>query len=374
MNELNQHKKSDSIKWIITFVALILLAISVVALGAKVFGEGVDVGITTEDDANKTNPEVDSSEPDTAEGLSTVQVVNSDLMMLSAMAYSAEPAEAGAKATNKIQVNATVLPEGSKQNLNWEISFVDPYNEWAEGLQVEASDFVYIESGNTENTVIYVGAYSAFGAQVKLTATSTVNPDVSAYIIVDYTERLGTEQYLEVGSSAWFTDFGGSADDNYVTGIIYDTNDNMMDMYCQAVELAEIETTYGTIELPFQSVEYYLTISDEFLALLQAKHLSAKNSDYTYLGNGEFNAALIINTICGENLIPYDEDDTVDVDKIIAFNEAAYELGDSLAFTIHAQIVTDIEVQTYNFNYFFDADQLHYYPTSIEFNVTNIVL
>ena len=31
MNELYQHKKSDSIKWIITFVALILLAVSVVA-------------------------------------------------------------------------------------------------------------------------------------------------------------------------------------------------------------------------------------------------------------------------------------------------------------------------------------------------------
>ena len=46
MNELHQHKKSDSIKWIITFVAIILLAASVVALGAQVFGNGFNTTVT----------------------------------------------------------------------------------------------------------------------------------------------------------------------------------------------------------------------------------------------------------------------------------------------------------------------------------------
>ena len=46
-NEFNQHKKSDFIKWIITFTALILLSISVIALASNAFG-GVNNDTTTE--------------------------------------------------------------------------------------------------------------------------------------------------------------------------------------------------------------------------------------------------------------------------------------------------------------------------------------
>ena len=79
-NEFNQHKKSDFIKWIITFTTLILLSISVIALAANVFG-GVNNDTTTETEqttGDTHNDTVDPLEPiEEIQSLSTMKIVNS---------------------------------------------------------------------------------------------------------------------------------------------------------------------------------------------------------------------------------------------------------------------------------------------------------
>ena len=65
-NEFNQHKKSDFIKWIITFTALILLSISVIALAANAFGVNFNNDTTTETEQtteDTPNDIVDPLEP-----------------------------------------------------------------------------------------------------------------------------------------------------------------------------------------------------------------------------------------------------------------------------------------------------------------------
>lgn len=370
MNELNQHKKSDSIKWIITFVMLILLAVSVVALGAKVFGEGVDVEVTTNEDANSTNPDVDSNEPTTTEGLNTVQVVNSDLMMLSATAYSASETGELKQLADGVQVIATVLPEGSKQTLNWEISFVDPNNEFAEAVQADATDFVYIESANEDNTVIYVKAYSAFGAQIKITATSTVNPDVSAYILVDYAARLDVEQYLEIGGDGFITSLDSSDCISYAGGIKHDMGD-ITDYIYAPIEFAP-SYNWGSVT-PSCYAEFYVTLSPEFLAALQAEGFTNATGEMVWVGEDVITPAMLINAMVGENIIS-DGTAFVEVEDANAFNNAAASIGDALAFTINAMAATDYESGQFDFDFHFDPDEIEFYVDSIEFDTNHIIL
>ena len=363
-NEFNQHKKSDFIKWIITFTALILLSISVIALAANVFG-GVNNDTTTE-----TEQTTENNQHTTAEGMNTVKVVNSDLMMLSAMAYSSEPTVAGAKATTGVKVTATVLPAGTNQKLNWDISYVDPNNEWAEGVQADASDFVYIESENEDNTVIYVKAYSAFGAQVKITATSAVNPDVSAYILVDYAARLDAEQYLEMGGEGFITSLDSSDCISYAGGINHDGGDITDYIYAPIEFLPSFN--YGSIT-PSCYAEFYVTLSPEFLAALQAEGFTNATGEMVWVGEDVITPAMLINAMVGEKIIT-DRTACVEVAVATAFNNAAASVGDSLAFTINAMASTDYEAAQFDFDFHFDPDAIVNYVESIEFDVQNIVL
>lgn len=363
-NEFNQHKKSDFIKWIITFTALILLSISVIALAANVFG-GNNNDTTTE-----TEQTTENDQPTTAEGVNTVKVVNSDLMMLSAMAYSSEPTAAGAKATTGVKVTATVLPEGTNQALNWEITYVDPNNDWALGVQADATDFVYIESENEDNTVIYVKAYSAFGAQIKITATSAVNPDVSAYILVDYAARLDGEQYLEMGGEGFITSLDSSDCISYAGGINHDAGDITDNIY-SAIEFLP-SFNYGSIT-PSCYAEFYVTLSPEFLAALQAEGFTNATGEMVWVGEDVITPAMLINAMVGEQIIT-DSTACVDVADATAFNNAAASVGDSLAFTINAMASTDYESAQFDFDFHFDPDAIVNYVESIEFDVQNIVL
>lgn len=363
-NEFNQHKKSDFIKWIITFTALILLSISVIALAANVFG-GVNNDTTTE-----TEQTTENDQPTTAEGMNTVKVVNSDLMMLSAMAYSSEPTVAGAKATTGVKVTATVLPEGTNQKLNWEITYVDPNNEWAEGVQADATDFVYIESENENNTVIYVKAYSAFGAQIKITATSEANPEVSAYILVDYAARLDSEQYLEMGGEGFITYLDSSDCISYAGGINHDMGD-ITDYIYAPIEFAP-SYNYGSIT-PSSYAEFYVTVSPEFLAALHAEGFTNATAEAVWVGEDVITPALLINAMVGEQIIS-DGTAFVEVEDAIAFNNAAASVGDSWAFTINAMVATDYESVQFDFDFHFDPDAIASYVEAIELDVQNIVL
>ena len=371
-NELYQHKKSDSIKWIITFVALILLSVSVIALGASVFGNAFSSDTTLTENNNTTgddnvNP-VTPEEPVSAEGLNTIQVVNSDLMTLSAMAYSGEPTMYGS--TNGVKLVAMVNPEGAYTgDYLWELSWVNPSSEFAQGKF--PYEYVQLE---VDGPVAYVSAISPFAEQIRVSVTVESNMEIAAFCIVDYTERLDAEQYLDVQTGSFFLNNPGTADDNQVAGIVYDNAERMAQMYGQSIEIAEIETTYGTIDCPIVGVEYYLTASEEFMQLLQSKGIAAKNCDYTYIGDSEFSVALIINTLVGKDIIPYYGTEAVSQSAIALFNEAIMELDGELAFTIHAQVITEIEVKNFAFDFYFDANAVTVYPTSIELNMGNIIL
>ena len=107
---LNQHKKSDFIKWIITFTALILLSISVIALAANAFGVNFNNDTTpeTEQTTEDTtiNPVVPTNPDEAPQAMSTMKIVNSDMMKLAAKA----PAMYANSNTNTVELNAPHIP------------------------------------------------------------------------------------------------------------------------------------------------------------------------------------------------------------------------------------------------------------------------
>lgn len=366
-NEFYQHKKSDTIKWVITFVSIILLTAAVIGLRAYIAG----VVDTKSSDVTDVGNEEAAVEKD---DLTTVEIVNSERMLLSTTKYMREATSPGAKASSGYKVTATVLPEGADQNLIWTCSFVDPDNYWVNDLQVDAEDFVVIESENAENTVVYISAYSPFGAQIKVTATSVKNPDVSAYILVDYMQRLDSEQLLDTIAGGFFVGEPSSDGINLVTGIVYDTADNMASMYYTPVEMARLTLQWGTLEPDFLEARYSLNISSEFIEALNAQGLALETLDSYYFGIDEIPAALIINTIAGEEIIPDLDAAIVNKDKINAFNRAAASMGNKVAFTLEIEVSTFIETETFFFDFAFESNSVVIYPAAIEFDKTNIVL
>ncbi len=378
MNELNQHKKSDSIKWIITFVALILLAISVVALGAKVFGDGVDIGITTEDDGNKTNPEVDSSKPESAEGLSTVQVVNSELMMLSAKAYSGAPTTMSYEDGNYIELVATINPaSASDAKLKWFAVWADPESEFAKGKDVD--DYICIDMPGASN-VVCISANEAFGAQIKIVVYAEDNPDATAYCLVDYGQKFAKEQYLTVETDVFFQDMGMSNDGEwYVFPIISGTKQELIDAYHLNDDIAFsyiMEDVY-TLDMCYDEFSYNVLVSQEFYDALDAAGLVTEDYHaYSFSFGTDLTAGQILNSLCCGDIVPLGESYTVDYDKINAFNQVVSEFGDGQAFYIEVNAVSEYDDQSYFFYFSFDTvnGSVEYVPTEIELDETNIIL
>ena len=88
INDLNKHKKSDTIKWIIVFTCIILLTAGLLVTVTNGFTDFGTFGTTQQEESTKTEtpapiPEQAPVTPSEAEVINTIQVVNSDLMMLS---------------------------------------------------------------------------------------------------------------------------------------------------------------------------------------------------------------------------------------------------------------------------------------------------
>ena len=226
MNELNQHKKSDYIKWIIAFVALILLAVSVVALGTQAFGEEVINKPTTvnapetKTDETPVDPLVPIEPTDAIQPVSTFNIVNSDNMKLMAKA----PASYAAKQTNTVELNATAYPIGSENGgFVWSAKWANPNSAFASGKNVY--NYIGLE-GDTGSSTQYVTALQPFGEQIIITVSTVFNPNAVATCTVDYTEKWADTQYLETYTDVFIQENSIYVDDGRTMGY----NDKTIDL------------------------------------------------------------------------------------------------------------------------------------------------
>ena len=174
--ELNRHKKSDTVKWIVAFA---LIAVLLVGMAASLI-LAVNNGKDKEDDVP-----VQEEEQIAVDGDGNEMESGKTYAMPANMIF----ASAAAEQTDGITLQATITPETAEnKTVDWGVSFVNPTSAWASGKT--ASDYVTVTPTSDGALTATVNCLKAFGEQIKITVTSRANENAKADCILDYARRI----------------------------------------------------------------------------------------------------------------------------------------------------------------------------------------
>lgn len=179
-DELNRHKSSDSIKWVLTLIAFLLVGATLV---------GMILGYITP----KTRPEEQPAQQEQVQEEAIVnnggyktEFVNTEFVKL----YSASPmmySRQTATATKKVY--ATVMPQtATNKNVSWSV-------KWAGENQEPVSSYVTVAPETENSTTADITCYAPFEGDIIVTVT-TQEGGYTADCIVRYV-GLPTEISIE---------------------------------------------------------------------------------------------------------------------------------------------------------------------------------
>ena len=181
---------SERFSWIITIVAMVLVAILSIGLLCALF-------IQPKDDKQEDTEQTAVNEQATVlDGEGNAMVSGKTYAMPQRMVFAATAAEA-ATASEGITLTATVSPEtADNKAVDWSVSFVNPSSSWASGKSV--TDYVTVTPTSDGALTANVNCLKAFGEQIKVTVASRVNSEAKAECTLDYARRiLDTALYHE---------------------------------------------------------------------------------------------------------------------------------------------------------------------------------
>lgn len=189
MNELNNHKKSDAIKWIAVFILVAVLLVGTVA--SLVIG--INNGKKTETPPAHTESGMLVT-PDETNGAVKLSVAplsaNGGINQLSETSYT---------------ITATIQPASALQKANWSVAWKNGGSSWATGKAV--TDYVTVTPTSDGALTATLNCVKAFSEQVVLTVSAAANENKKATCTVDYQQRLSVNS-LSLGGTALSTDTG----------------------------------------------------------------------------------------------------------------------------------------------------------------------
>lgn len=179
----------EKIKWIVVFVLIFALALSVFVLFNPncIFGHHYINGICTECGiAEEASSESDTKNTDsgvvdmaTGEMLYSGQTYAMTNMLFSATSMSSTTASEG------ITLEASIYPSYATNKLvDWNVSFVNPDSEWATGKKI--SDYVKVVPTSDGALTATVSCLAPFGEQIVVTVVSRDNPEAKAECTLDF--------------------------------------------------------------------------------------------------------------------------------------------------------------------------------------------
>ena len=353
-NDFYEHEKSDKAKWIVTFVAIILLAAAVVALGANAFGFTFGDSSIVDTEQPEDNPGNDNNEPlEPAEDeeLNTVHIENGSLMKLSAKAYAGNNTKYADG--NAIEITINPIPSNAtfdELDIYYEWNEPDEFNEY---WGIDVNEYVGFDVTGVNTILVY--AKQAFGSPVRLTVTDFYNPDIEAFCILEYGQKLGPmeEQLIYTNDKTFIP--GGKAFSESLEILPLIEWGSSTEMYNNWYTNGKIthSTVYSSVYTAINMNEniYFTVAVDEFFyEVLEENGLTV--SDYTTynFGSDELTIADVLNHLCVGTLVPLDGS-TPDYDLLEEFNEVCAHYEGTVAFTITATVMTDYDCQ--EFVYFF---------------------
>ena len=171
--ELYEHKRSDKVKWVISFILIIVLMAGLIGawvmlLKPEEVPAQEEQGGAVITDGEKNGIAIKSMK------IPVTDYAEYGISPLAETAYS---------------LTATITPEtAANKAVDWAVIFVDASSEWANGKTV--TEYVTVTPTADGALTANVECLKEFGEQIKVTATSRDNTAVSANCLVDYAQKL----------------------------------------------------------------------------------------------------------------------------------------------------------------------------------------
>ena len=181
-NELYQHQKSDSIKWVIVFTALAVLAVGLVAGLFVRPNRNPEEPLATIAPVNPDEEKPAGTEPQPAENGGTQSLSSLRLSSLATTIQNTPQVQLLSASTRssagypQVTVNATVLPETAEnQNVTWSIS-------WAQANADAVENYITLNAAGKSATVTCIRSFSGKG-NIILTCTTEAGGHMAACTI-----------------------------------------------------------------------------------------------------------------------------------------------------------------------------------------------
>ncbi|MGN0804998.1 MAG: hypothetical protein ACI4MS_06415 [Candidatus Coproplasma sp.] len=186
--DLNSHKKSDKVKWIISGVAMVLAFILIIGLFLQVFGQGKvkpSEWFTKDETQVETNEEQDNT---------VVASVESNGMTMFATVVPLSSIDSRS-VTNVYDLSVTYTPADTTfQDTTYSIAFKNPSSTWATGKLVSTYATITQSEVGSKDAVLRI--LQPYSEQIIVTATNDRNTSIKASVTVDFVgTNYGTMTY-----------------------------------------------------------------------------------------------------------------------------------------------------------------------------------
>ena len=189
MSNYNDNSWSDKFSWIITVIAMVLVAILSIGLLCALFIQ------PQEDDPDKTKQTEQAAVNEQAGGGDVGAIIGESIGRgISLMSANIAPSDYAVNgistmAETAYTLTATIEPSNAdNKEVDWSVAFVDPSSSWASGKTV--TDYVTVTPTSNGALTANVECKQAFGEQIKVTVTSRENANATASCMVDYAQRV----------------------------------------------------------------------------------------------------------------------------------------------------------------------------------------
>ena len=250
-DDLEVHKKSDKIKWIVVFASLVLLLILVIAALAT----AANANGKAEDEAEHVYETNDAS------GLVVGGIAGHGIRLAGTRIAPEMYAANGVTplAEDAFTLKATVQPvTASNQELLWTIDWTDAENEWA--ADKAAEDYITLYPIGLSCTVTCL---QPFAAQATVTCTSEENAEITAACTVDFRERLDKAVFKLTMNDREYTVTDGTEVPNLTSGTAN----------------VDITKTIGSIASEY-TASVTVSATDEFAAWLENTYGNSYGTGY----------------------------------------------------------------------------------------------
>ncbi len=273
-------------------------------------------------------------------------------------------------ADGSIQLSATMNPSNTtNKKVDWSVSFVNGSSTWASGKR--ATDYVSVTPTSDGALTATVSNLQPFGAQIKVTVTSRVDPSVSASCICDYQKRY-TAMNASFGSNA-YTLTNSSV--TSVPAINADNDSGSYELYNTPLDFKPV-LGVGSVEPDIISSSFAIKISDEMYNELE--ELTVGSIENTF-------------TISVDENLQSEETLAMYISRFItefAFGQNGYWVGtttnlfntclqncssSAYDFEITYNIQTTMQTFTGSVKLKFDRGQINFFPASINLNSSTVL-